>query len=266
MNNKLKHFRDAMEQFQDQYILIGGNACALLFEAQGAVFRPTEDLDIILVIEKWSKEFAIALWDYFVEGEYESKKFNQQDQKSGNVYRFVLPVESDQSNIRPKQVELFSRLPDDVDLFEGAHLSPITSENGVSNFSAILVDDDFYNYILESVIQVEGVQTVSAICLTVLKARAWLGNRDLLAQGILPVKREGDVHKHALDICRLLEIIDDIQVSLHPKLLGDILEVAKLFGKPEQQTLLSSMLDSPLAISFDNAKDILPQMFVAKEL
>lgn len=57
-NVKLQHFRDAMKGFSEDFILIGGNACSLLFDSIGVEFRETADLDVVLVIEKWSNEFA----------------------------------------------------------------------------------------------------------------------------------------------------------------------------------------------------------------
>ena len=48
-------FRDYFQDFQDQYVLIGGAACDLIFEAQDTAFRATKDLDIVLLVEASSK-------------------------------------------------------------------------------------------------------------------------------------------------------------------------------------------------------------------
>ncbi|MBM4959270.1 hypothetical protein [Vibrio vulnificus] len=262
MNAKLAHFSEAMKGFQDKYILIGGNACALVFEHHGGEFRQTQDLDIVLVIEEWTKEFAEALWQYFSDGKYVSRKFHQ-GQTHGNVYRFVIPDESDTLDEFPKQIELFSRAPDDVELFEKAHLTPIETEEGVSNFSAILVDDDYYKLLKEAVLPIDTVNTVTHQCLTVLKAKAWIGNKQLFAEGKIKPEREGDVHKHAFDICRLLTLFEDKDVSSLPqKIYDDVMEVSGLFkSKDEQATLDKNIGDQELPLGYDDASALLPDFF-----
>ncbi|EMK6695510.1 hypothetical protein V9J49_003565, partial [Vibrio cholerae] len=115
MEAKLKHFSETLNAHQDKYILIGGNACGLVFESKGQQFRQTQDLDIVLVIEEFTEEFAKDLWAYLDEGNYQGKKFHQSG-TSGNVYRFVISDDSETLETYPKQIELFSRKPDDVDL------------------------------------------------------------------------------------------------------------------------------------------------------
>lgn len=45
----LEKFKNSLSNFQDNYILIGGSACSLLYEINELEFRPTNDLDIIVV-------------------------------------------------------------------------------------------------------------------------------------------------------------------------------------------------------------------------
>ena len=73
--------------------------------------------------------------------------------------------------------------PDDVELFEKDHLTPVEAEEGVSNFSAILVDDDDYKLLKGAVLPIDTVNTVTPQCLTVFKAKAWIGNKQLFAEG-----------------------------------------------------------------------------------
>lgn len=69
-----------MQDYQDDYILIGGNACALQFEAIGATFRATEDLDIVLVTESTKPEFYAHLSDFLETYGYDGKRFNGSNQ------------------------------------------------------------------------------------------------------------------------------------------------------------------------------------------
>lgn len=265
MEAKLKHFSETLNAHQDKYILIGGNACGLVFESKGQQFRQTQDLDIVLVIEEFTEDFAKNLWAYLDEGNYQGKKFHQSG-TSGNVYRFVISDDSETLDTYPKQIELFSRKPDDVDLFEKEHRTPIETAEGISNFSAILVDDDYYSYLRESVISIDTVNTVHHMCLMVLKAKAWIGNKELFAQGKI---KEGDVHKHPFDICRLLALYDDDEDGTQQvlgRIYDDLMTVVEMFkSKDEQELLEANRGGQELPIAYSDAADMISQIFVVEE-
>ena len=42
-------FRSHFSAYQEQYILIGGMACDLLLNEAGERFRPTKDVDMVLI-------------------------------------------------------------------------------------------------------------------------------------------------------------------------------------------------------------------------
>ena len=54
----LEIFRDHFADYSDSYVLIGGTACDLAFAVVGQEFRATNDLDIVLVSEGMTREFA----------------------------------------------------------------------------------------------------------------------------------------------------------------------------------------------------------------
>lgn len=211
MNNQmLAHFRDAMVEHQDEYILIGGNACALVFEQEDVPFRATEDLDIVLVIEDFSEAFAKTLNSYISEGDYLGKNYKTDNEKArGNVYRFTLPQGHKNRGTFPAEIELFSRAPDEFVPFPEAHAIPIDTGIGISNFSAILFDDDYYAFLRENITTIQGVNVPSHQCLTMLKCCAWIGNKELFADGKITEDRIGDVHKHVFDISRLLGLFEE---------------------------------------------------------
>lgn len=270
MNNiKLAHFRDAMYEFSNDYILIGGNACALLFESKGADFRETEDLDIVLVIEKWSPEFASALNTYLEEGGYRGRRFSRGKEDEGTVHRFTLTEGHKNLATHPKQIELFSRAPEDMELFENQYLIPVKPIPGVSNFSAILFDDVYYAHLQNNVVVVEGVKIPNFKCLTVLKASAWLGNKQLMVDGELSVDNIGDVHKHAFDICRLLALYDDNDFenaeSLPERVYNDIVHVIALYqntGEVDELNAFMAQIEmESLPVAFEDAHEQLAMAF-----
>ena len=101
---------DHMRSFTDEYILIGGNACALNFRSIGADFRATVDLDIVLITESTNDAFYAHFWEYIREHGYEGKVFRGSN-TGGCSYRFTLPEEKRVPEL-PVQIELFSRKPE----------------------------------------------------------------------------------------------------------------------------------------------------------
>ena len=60
------HFADYM----DHYVLIGGSACSLAFDAANVEFRATKDLDLVLTLEVLNDDFAKRLWQFEKRCEY----------------------------------------------------------------------------------------------------------------------------------------------------------------------------------------------------
>jgi hypothetical protein len=82
-------------------------------------------------------------------------------------------------------LELFSRVPDELKLGDGAKLTPIPVSEGVSSLSAILLDDAYYEFLHQHRQVLDGITLVSEKCLIPLKAKAWL---DLSARKGEPVE------------------------------------------------------------------------------
>lgn len=159
----MKRFREHFAGFKDQYVLIGGAACDLAMEDAGLKFRATKDLDIVLCIEALDAAFVKALWTFVTKGEYRNR---QQSTGKKQSYRFFDP--EDQSF--PWMLELFSRIPDAVNLRGESKLTPIPVEEGVSSLSAILMDEGYYGFIHGTKREMEGLMVVPPECLIPLKA------------------------------------------------------------------------------------------------
>ena len=129
-------FKKYFQEYLDNYVIIGGTACDLIIEEAGFIPRATKDIDIILVVEALSSEFVKQFWQFVADGNYERKEKSEEERK---YYRFIKPEDTKY----PFQIELFSRNPDLLDLDEGAHLTPIPTDDDLSSLSAILLDDVF---------------------------------------------------------------------------------------------------------------------------
>lgn len=162
----------------------------------GTEFRATKDVDIILILEDRYQEFAMVFWDYIREGGY---KCGWKNSESVHFYRFTEP-----NSGYPVQIELFSRNP-------GYHLNapngiiPIHISEDISSLSAILLNDDYYNFMLEGRKNVMGLSVLGAEHLIPFKMYAWLNLKERKAKG--EHVNDRDLRKHKNDVFRLLRIV-----------------------------------------------------------
>ncbi len=203
-------FREFFAAYSGQYVLIGGTAASLAMEEAGLEFRATKDLDIVLYVEGVSPEFGRAFWSFIESGGYEIR-----ESSSGNpvFYRFQKPsIES-----FPAMLELFSRAPNGIELAPGSHLTPIPVDEEVSSLSAILLDDDYYRFVMDQHREADGLSWVGAECLIPLKASAWL---DLSARRERGEKVDSKaVNKHRNDVVHLSQLLAPAKrVKLAPKI------------------------------------------------
>lgn len=204
----LEIFREHFRNYADRYVLIGGVACDLAMTDAGLAFRATKDLDIVLYVEALDADFVRAFWDFVRAGGYEVQERTTGEKQ---FYRFQKPTNADY----PFMLELFSRQPDVLRVAEGSHLTPLPMEEDVSSLSAILLNDDYYGFILAGRQEVDGLPTVNAPQLIALKARAWL---DLTER-----ERRGEkidsktIKKHKNDVFRLYQILDPANDPVAPE-------------------------------------------------
>lgn len=208
-------FRDHFAALADQYVLIGGTAATLAMEDVGLSFRATKDLDIVLHIEALSPKFGDAFWAFIEHGQYEIRQAS--DSGKPVLYRFRNP----RDERFPAMLELFCRSPKGIKLAEGARLTPIPFDEAVASLSAILVDDEYYTFILEGRRQLDGLPWIGAEQLIPLKACAWL---DLSARKAEGQKIDGkDIRKHANDVMRLSQLLaPDSRIPITTRIAADL--------------------------------------------
>jgi hypothetical protein len=180
-------------------VLIGGAACDIAMTGAGLAFRATKDLDIVLYVEALDAAFVRAFWEFVHAGGYEVQEKSTGEKQ---FYRFQKPTNADY----PFMLELFSRQPDVLQVAEGSHLTPLPTEEDSSSLSAILLDNNYYDFIRAGRQEMDGIPMVGAAQLIALKARAWL---DLTER-----ERRGEqidsktIKKHKNDVFRLYQILD----------------------------------------------------------
>ncbi|UKJ06234.1 hypothetical protein [Solitalea lacus] len=187
-------FKKYFDQFPDNYMIIGGTACDIIIDEAGFVPRATKDIDIILVVEALSTEFVKQFWQFINDGKYQQREKSNDERE---YFRFIKPENTD----FPHQIELFSRTPDVIVLEGEAHLTPIPVDDDLSSLSAILLNDDYYNYIIEHSKVEDGLHHASIEALICLKAKAFLEIKERIENG----SKEGvkQLKKHKADVFRL---------------------------------------------------------------
>lgn len=139
----------------------------------------------VLIVEGLTNEFGEKLWEFIQDGGYRNKASN--DGKP-QFYRFDKP----EDDSYPKMIELFCRK--DFELREMTGITPIHIDDTVSSLSAILLDDDYYQILLEGRVVKNGLSVLSPEYLILFKAKAYLDlkrNKEIDGTGDLD-----DIKKH----------------------------------------------------------------------
>lgn len=213
----LEKFREHFAGHEDQYAIIGGAACDLLFGAAGLPFRATKDLDMVLCVEVVDAAFGEKFKAFLDAGGYEARE--RSDGKK-EFYRFHRP--KDQSF--PFMIELFSRKAGTLTLPDDAELTPIPVEEDVVSLSAILLDDGYYEAMQSAKRVVDGVCIVDETLLIPFKARAFLDLSERAAKGEKIDSK--NIKKHRADVFRLAQLLPR---DAHIKLAEPIVEDLKRF-------------------------------------
>ena len=192
----IESFREMFKDYPDCYTIIGGAACDILMTDEERPFRATRDIDMILLLEDRFTDFAETFWRYIKEGGYQCGWKNSDDV---HFYRFTDPKPG-----YPVQIELFSRMPD-YHLETDNGIIPIHIDDDVSSLSAILLNDDFYDYMMKGRIVLDGLSILSAAYIIPFKMFAWLNLKERKEAGEHVNSR--DLKKHKNDVYRLLQIV-----------------------------------------------------------
>lgn len=204
MVNGLDSFREKFMGYEDCYTIIGGAACDILLTEADIPFRATKDIDMILLLEDRFQEFAVLFWEYIKEGKY---KCGWKSSKDVHFYRFTEPAAG-----YPVQIELFSRIQD-YHLHVEKGIIPIHIDDDISSLSAIILNDDFYDFMMKGRRTVSGVSILDAAYLIPFKMFAWIDLTDRKTAG--EHVNERDLKKHKNDVFRLLEIVPEgIQIPV----------------------------------------------------
>lgn len=207
----LDKFREAFIEYADNYVIIGGTACDIVLRDTDMTPRATSDIDMIVVVENMTPEFATAFWQFIRDGKYKPiKRDSETDGQSVyTLYRF----EEAEAGY-PVKIELLSRHSDILGEPSGFVIEPIPVGEEVSSLSAIIMDDDYYNFTIKNSFVDNGLKVATPLALIVLKIKAYLNLVAEKEQG-LHVNTK-NIKKHRSDVLKLVAtspIDDPVPVS-----------------------------------------------------
>lgn len=210
LNNFSKYFKD----FNDQYVLIGGTACSILYDDVGLDFRATKDLDIVLIVEALTTDFGKKFWQYVNAGQYE--KYISNDE-TVHFYRFKNP----KTKGYPKMIELFARAPKNFTLPKDNTFTKIPFGEAVSSLSAILLNESYYNFLRKGQKIINEYSVLAAEYIIPFKIKAWLDLSNRSTQG--EHVDSTDIKKHKNDVFRLAVICSPTsRIEVSPEIMNDI--------------------------------------------
>ncbi len=224
-------FQEWFKDFANQYVLIGGTAASITMTEAGLPFRGTKDLDIVLHVEVLTPAFGQKFWEFVQVGGYQQKEGDPEQKPC--LYRFQKPQDED----FPHMLELFSRVPDGLSFVPPGHLAPIPIDEQISSLSAILLNDEYYQFVLAGRKSKHGMPSwVGEDRLIPLKAVAWLEMNERVRQGeVIDSKK---INKHLTDIVQLSALLQPGQViDLPEQLSADLQAFAQeivTLNRPEQ--------------------------------
>jgi hypothetical protein len=205
-------------------VIIGGTACDIIIDEAGFVPRATKDIDIILVVEALNSDFVKHFWQFINDGKYQQREKSNDERE---YYRFVKPENTD----FPHQIELFSRTPDVIVLEGGAHLTPIPVDDDLSSLSAILLNDDYYNYMIEHSQVDDGLHHANIEALICLKAKAFLEIKERIEKGSKEDTKQ--LRKHKADVFRLTVMLTPESIFELPEIIQDHVNQFAALASPE---------------------------------
>ena len=212
----IEKFKEFFKEFEGSYVIIGGTACEIHEELYAQIPRATKDIDIILVVEALSPEFVMRFWDLVKTAGYElrNKGTGEGERHKHEYYRFVKPANTE----FPYQIELFSRNMGLLNFPEDAHITPIPTDDDLSSLSAILMDDDYYNFTIKHSHVEDGVHIANIESLICLKCKAFLEMTERKSLGEQVDSKH--IQKHKKDVFRLAAMLapserfDDVPQTL----------------------------------------------------
>lgn len=192
-------FAEHFKAFQNDYVVIGGLATVMVMGDLGFLTRATKDIDLV-VISRDNEAFIKALLHFIDEGRYKTKERTSNPDRH-NLFRFFDPDNTE----FPEQIELFAIHTEDSKIVTDATIIPVETPEYYPYLSAILLDTDYFNLLVEHTNVIDGVHVATPEALIPLKIHAY---RNLISSST------SSAEKHLKDVIKLAAALSDVPVAL----------------------------------------------------
>lgn len=222
----LEKFREYMGEFRSHYVVIGGLATVLTLEEKGLPSRATKDVDMMIICQPETKIYMKRFWEFIKAGGYSLWKPKADEGSHPCFYRFIKPENKE----FPAQIELFSKVPDDVVVPDDVRVVHIPMGGYVSSFSVIIMDEVYYDFAVNHSKIVDDIRILKTEALIVLKAVAFMENKRRKEKG--ETVDQKDIDKHKKDVYRLAHLFDgserfEVNDAIKERLNAFIVEMEK---------------------------------------
>lgn len=253
----LEKFREAFADFSDNFVIIGGTACDEVLAGTAMRPRPTLDIDIIIIVENMTSDFANAFWQFISAGGYRPGVRKNDD----NTPKYVLYSFDNGAVGYPVKIELLSR---HNEIFtNAAHTEPLPIDGEVSSLSAIILDEPYYRLTVNNSFVSNGLRYASPVALAALKARAYL---NLLAE-----KESGhhvntkDILKHRNDV---LKLVATMVPGENTEVNQEVIDTVNEFSEQLLASLPNQSLSDAMRANEETLRlylETLPTFYIAAE-
>ena len=156
-------------------------------------------------------------------------------------------------------IELFARRIDAVILPESATLTPLPIDDDISSLSAILLNTEYYEFLLQGRIKIDGITILDAGYLIPFKAKAWLDLTDRKSAGESVDSK--NIRKHKNDIFRLSALLgQNSRINVTSEIYKDIQTFLQIM---RQETVDTKQLG--LTRSKENILEMLKNTYLSSE-
>jgi hypothetical protein len=125
----------------------------------------------------------------------------------------------------------------------------LRTEDLVSSLSAILLDNDYYKFILENRVITEGMPVIAAVGLIPLKALAWLNLKESKQAGEQIDSRDIKIHLNDIEKISML-LAPNFTVDISGKIRSDLNRFIEELKKLEDSEKNYSILTKRLEITY----------------
>lgn len=216
-------------------------------QRQGLSFRATKDLDVVLVVEALTPAFAAAFWRFIEAGGYQRRE--RGDGAPPQCHRFSKPTDAS----FPWMIELFARAPGITAMHDGDRLTRLRFDGHAASLSAILLDHDYYTFILSGRREVDGLTMIAEDRLIPLKAIAWMELEARRRAGLAVDGR--DVRKHLHDVLRLAGLFTpDTHITTMGRVRDDMRTFVEVMSSSGFDPAAAGLGPTPLGTLLDRLR------------